>query len=89
MAEAKGITLVVGMNTDKLKLKLRAIAKHAEALANELDAIDNAWECPNCAESNYQDLHANNEFEFRICNECNHAFTGESIELPTRLEGSE
>lgn len=36
----KSLELTVGMNTDKLQLKLRAIAKHAEALANELDAID-------------------------------------------------
>lgn len=31
----------VDMNTDKMQLKLRAIAKHCEALAVELYAIDN------------------------------------------------
>ncbi|MER2048153.1 MAG: hypothetical protein ABTA23_07945 [Solibacillus sp.] len=40
--ERKGqsIRLGVDKDTDKLQLKLRAIAKHAEALANELNAID-------------------------------------------------
>ena len=89
MAEPEGITLKMEMNTDKLQMKLRAIAKHAEALANELDAIDNAWKCPNCGASDYQDVFANDEFEFRHCNECNHAFTGDKVELPTQLEGSE
>ncbi|MET4560767.1 hypothetical protein ABIA69_001911 [Lysinibacillus parviboronicapiens] len=39
MANVKGIT--IGLEFDnKSKLKLRAIAKHAGALADELDAID-------------------------------------------------
>lgn len=37
----KGITVSVDMDTDKMQLKLRAIAKHVGALADELDAIDN------------------------------------------------
>lgn len=37
---SKSIEIAVEMNTDKLQLKLRIIAKHAEELANELDAID-------------------------------------------------
>lgn len=47
MAEAKGITIDLDMNTNNLSAKLKAITKHAEALANELDAID-AAKCPNC-----------------------------------------
>lgn len=39
MAEIKGITIELGLG-DKSKLKLRAIAKHVGALADELDAID-------------------------------------------------
>lgn len=41
MTERKPLSISVDMNTDKLQLKLRAIAKHVEALADELDAIDN------------------------------------------------
>lgn len=40
MADIKGITIELGLG-DKSKLKLRAIAKHVSALADELDAIDN------------------------------------------------
>ena len=43
----KGVTVEVDMNTNNLSAKLKAIAKHAEALANELDSID-AAKCPSC-----------------------------------------
>ena len=36
----QSLSISVNMNTDKLQLKLRAIAKHTEALADELDVID-------------------------------------------------
>lgn len=91
MAKVGGITIELGFNS-KSKLKLRAIAKHAEALADELDAIDNRWECPRCGESNYNDYLVDNILEQRICKGCNHSYTGEDIiveELPTRLEGSD
>lgn len=91
MASVKGITIEL-MPTNKTSAKLRAIAKHAEALANELDTIDNAWECPNCGASNYSDLLSGDKLEYRQCDECCHAYSGESItnnELPTRIEGSE
>ncbi|WP_167395914.1 hypothetical protein [Lysinibacillus parviboronicapiens] len=39
MGNVRGITIGLEID-DKSKLKLRAIAKHAEALADELDAID-------------------------------------------------
>lgn len=39
MANVKGITIELGLG-DKSKLKLRAIAKHVGALADDLDAID-------------------------------------------------
>ena len=42
-----GIEVQLDMSTDNLSAKLRAIAKHAEVLANELDAID-AAKCPDC-----------------------------------------
>ena len=37
----QSLSISVDMETNKMQLKLRAIAKHAEALANELDVIDN------------------------------------------------
>jgi len=48
MDKPKGIYLSVEMNTDKMQLKLRAIAKHTTALADELDKIDamNDYELP-------------------------------------------
>lgn len=36
----RSISIEVDADTSKLQLKLRAIAKHTEALADELDAID-------------------------------------------------
>lgn len=84
MAKFNEITIELGLS-DKSVQKLRAIAKHAESLANELDAIDNAWECPNCGASNYSDLWNGDKLEYRHCDECGHAYAGENIELPTRL----
>lgn len=65
--------LAIGVEADTTKLtkKLRAIAKHAEALADELEAIDR-WKC-DCGSLDYH------EFEFevkgglfreRTCDEC-------------------
>lgn len=36
----KPLSIEVDVDTDKMQLKLRAIAKHAGALADELDVID-------------------------------------------------
>ena len=40
--------ITVELNTDILQRKLKAIAKHAEALAKELEEIDGL--CPECGE---------------------------------------
>ncbi|TQR28333.1 hypothetical protein C7Y47_22085 [Lysinibacillus sphaericus] len=91
MAKVGGITIELGFDS-KSKLKLRAIAKHAEALADELDAIDNRWECPRCGESDYDDYFAGETFKHRVCNACSILYDGQDIkidELPTRLEGSD
>ena len=48
MANLKGIKIHLGLS-DKSVLKLRAIAKHAEALADELEKIDSG-ECNNLLE---------------------------------------
>lgn len=41
-SSTRNLSIDVEINTDKVQLKLRAIAKHTTALADELDAIDNA-----------------------------------------------
>lgn len=85
----KGITIELGLS-DKSVLKLRAIAKHAEALADELDAIDNVEPCVECDSINHSEsnLYDGNSEEpilsIKQCDDCGH-----SIELPTHLEGSE
>lgn len=85
MAETKGVTVNVELNTDKLQMKLRAIAKHAEALANELNEIDNLVECPHCGSHNTgRYCH---EYTVAYCNECNADITRD--ELPTRPEVSD
>lgn len=43
----QSLSISVDMDTNKMQLKLRAIAKHTEALANELDAIDSDDKCTN------------------------------------------
>lgn len=45
----KGLEITVDANTTNLSAKLKAIAKHAEALANELDTID-AAKCTECGQ---------------------------------------
>lgn len=79
MTERKPLSISVDMDTNKMQLKLRAIAKHAEALADELESIDNPWECPNCSKNNYKDIFVGNTLEYRFCKECKHAYTGERI----------
>ncbi|MFJ8517065.1 hypothetical protein [Lysinibacillus xylanilyticus] len=39
-SSARNLSIDVAINTDKVKLQLRAIAKHTGALADELDVID-------------------------------------------------
>ena len=70
------IKVSVGMDTNKLQLKLKAIAKHAEALAKELDEIDEA-ECPQCGSCEHETIfyghydykHGNKLY---ICRDCGH-----------------
>ena len=85
----QSISIAVDADTEKLQLKLRAIAKHAEQLANELDAIDNAWQCE-CGSFAYVDLYHDNTVVERTCSECNERYAyPNNDDLPTRLEGSE
>lgn len=81
------LSILVDMNTDKLQLKLRAIAKHCEALADELDAIDNVFICPNCNGLDVCTMYAAGELAHASCNDCGYVIHDDS--LPTRLEGSD
>lgn len=79
MAIAKGLTIGLEFD-DKSKLKLRAIAKHVGALADELDKIDNA------------DIEKQKEFTVSIG--ITNSNSAEEIanalkNLPTRIEGIE
>ena len=49
-ANNQGITIDVSANTSDLEEKLRVIAKHATALADELKRMD-AVKCPECGSS--------------------------------------
>ena len=79
MTERKPLSISVDIDTNKMQLKLRAIAKHTEALADELDAIDNAWQC-DCGCTGYTDeslIHKVKEevvHTKRICNDCGEAY---------------
>lgn len=70
---------------DKSKLKLRAIAKHAGALADELDRIDNAWQCE-CGSTEYVTTFGDGFLADNQCIGC-----GKHFRLPNEdeLEGSE
>lgn len=89
---SKDLTIDLGFD-DKTILKLRAIAKHAGALADELDAIDNGWVCE-CGSTDYQDTilcSADTDevvMHERLCNVCRKVISMHE-DLPTRFEGSE
>ncbi|MEQ6355500.1 hypothetical protein ABNX05_12795 [Lysinibacillus sp. M3] len=89
MNKTKGISLSVDMDTDKVQLKLRANAKHTEALADELDAIDNTWSC-DCGSLDYSDhTYPSGSLVTRVCDMCKESYIIPNEELPTRLEGSD
>lgn len=79
----KSIEIQLDMDTGKLQLKLKAIAKHASALADELEDIDNAWECPKCGHDSFTTL-CSEVGPYSRCDKC----LTELDELPT-TEGSE
>ena len=77
---------------DKSKLKLRAIAKHVGALADELDKIDSFDECPKCSKlMSTSKLYSSDELKSvnSKC-ECGYIMGCDfGNELPTQLEGGE
>lgn len=82
--------LKIKLFDDKEVLRLRAFAKHFEALANELDAIDNAEPCVECGSINHTESNlydGNNEepvLSVKQCDDCGH-----SVESSTHLEGTD
>lgn len=83
-------TMGIDLDTKRFELKLRAIAKHCEALANELEAIDHTWQCE-CGCTEYVDegfINSEVIYTKRICNNCGAAYVIDD-DLSTRLEGSE
>jgi len=86
----RGITIEVAVDIDKLQLKLRAIARHTEALADELDRIDNSEPCDRCGciETETHSLCSyETTYETKYCSECGLKIS--EAELPNRLEGSD
>lgn len=84
MAEIKGITIELGLG-EKSKLKLRAIAKHVSALADELDAIDNTElhdDIPNYSSEKHYDDDGCPYYDVK-CHKCGISYSGE---LPTQLK---
>ena len=77
---SKTIEIQLDADTTNLSLKLKAIAKHAEALANELETINGKRNCPKCNSESYGVLY-DGLTKIEICGYCDH--------LPTRLEGSD
>jgi Zn ribbon nucleic-acid-binding protein len=73
---------------DKSKLKLRAIAKHVGALADELDAIDNAWQC-DCGSTEFVDFYSDSKVIRRECEKCSEQYAMNDKEAPTQPEGSD
>ena len=82
--KASGLSIAINMDTNKMQLKLRAIAKHVEALADELDAIDNVWQC-DCGSFEYKHVYKRGQLPYYGCAECEEEI--ESGDLPTHLEG--
>lgn len=86
--------LSIDIESTKLARKLRAVAKHAEQLADELDAIDNEWRC-DCGSTEYTDdelikSDTNKVYAARrVCRKCCEVYKIPDDSLPTNLEGSE
>ena len=89
MGSVRGITIGLEFD-DKSKLKLRAIAKHVGALADELDAIDDMQPCKRCGSFKYSvaKIYDGDELysHYIECHDCGIKYHDE---LPTRLEGSD
>lgn len=68
----KASDLTVSLQTKNFVRKLKAISKHAKALAEELELIDKET-CPNCADDlDIEKIYANGEIyqEIKVCKSC-------------------
>lgn len=71
--KGKNLEIQVDISSNVLSAKLRAIAKHTEALANELDDIDNTEQCLECGglltktELKHDDSIVSTEFKCEVC----------------------
>jgi DNA-directed RNA polymerase subunit RPC12/RpoP len=69
------LTMEIDVESKKMVLKLKAIAKHTSALAEELEQIDGV-ECPNCGgqELAIADFHCDGMGKTTTyqCSECNY-----------------
>ena len=83
----QSFSISVDVDTNKMQLKLRAIAKHTAALADELDAIDNAWQCSECGSNSYTTLFDGTNIVMCTCDGCGKHLTND--DLPTNLEGTD
>ncbi len=83
------IEIEIDADTSKLQLKLRAIAKYVGALADELDAIDNVWQC-DCGSLDYSDhTYPSGSLVTRVCDKCKEScIVPNDNELPTQLKGT-
>lgn len=82
------LSIEVEGDTTKLQQQLRAIAKHVGALADELDAIDNAWSC-DCGSTEFVDFYSDSKVIRRECEKCSEQYAMNDDGLPTQLEGSD
>ena len=70
--KAEGISITLDMESGKMQRQLRAIAKHTEALADELNGIDKEV-CPKCGSSDVEVERAlafNGKVHERVTTEC-------------------
>lgn len=82
-SSARNLSIDVAINTDKMQLKLRAIAKHAGALVDELDTID-AMD-----DEDFKKLEAKSCVCGYITKKTTEDIADALKDFPTRLEGSE
>lgn len=81
MSEKQKLTVNVDADTSKLQLKLKAIAKHAEALAYELEAIDGA--CDECGSMEYIHLQTPESLPTKKCAMCGEEYIDTEVHKAT------
>ena len=67
----KGVSKTMAAIPDKLQLKLKAIAKHTEALAKELEEIENACDCGSVS---YKTIYQDDKPYMKVCDECGQGY---------------